>query len=50
MSPATKPPALPTDKRVTPLEQLHADRAGLTGELASRSQRIIRPLAGGSER
>jgi hypothetical protein len=33
-APATKPPALPTDKPVTPLEQLHADRAGLTSELA----------------
>jgi hypothetical protein len=33
-APATKPPALPTDNPVTPLEQLHADRAGLTGELA----------------
>jgi hypothetical protein len=31
---ATKPPALPTDKAVTALEQLHADYAGLTGELA----------------
>jgi hypothetical protein len=34
MAAVTKPPALPTDKPVTPLERLHAERAVLMGELA----------------
>jgi hypothetical protein len=34
-APATKPPALATDKPATALEQLRADRAGFTGELAA---------------
>jgi hypothetical protein len=34
-APATKPPALPTTKPVTALEQLHADRAEVAGELAT---------------